>query len=109
MTGRTGQRERCELRRFVMIGASPHTDWLPGDVLRDHHGFILTGCGLPGEDPAGASRPVPLPLGTSAPAGGGYQDPPPPPPAPPPEEPPLKPLPPDADVPLMAQPCAAVW
>lgn len=28
---------------FVLIGAQPHTDWLPLTVLRDHHGFILTG------------------------------------------------------------------
>ena len=28
---------------FVMIGASPHTDWLPAEVDRDEHGFVLTG------------------------------------------------------------------
>ncbi len=28
---------------FVLIGAAPHTSWLPPAVLRDDHGFILTG------------------------------------------------------------------
>jgi thioredoxin reductase (NADPH) len=28
---------------FVMIGAEPHTDWLPEDVRRDGRGFVLTG------------------------------------------------------------------
>ena len=28
---------------FVMIGASPHTDWLPDGIERDNAGFILTG------------------------------------------------------------------
>ncbi|HYI22233.1 MAG TPA: FAD-dependent oxidoreductase [Candidatus Limnocylindrales bacterium] len=28
---------------FVMIGAVPRTDWLPDDLLRDGHGFVITG------------------------------------------------------------------
>jgi thioredoxin reductase (NADPH) len=28
---------------FLLIGASPHTDWLPSDVERDERGFVLTG------------------------------------------------------------------
>ncbi len=28
---------------FVLIGADPHTDWLPPEVRRDRHGFLLTG------------------------------------------------------------------
>jgi thioredoxin reductase (NADPH) len=28
---------------FVLIGASPHTDWLAGTVERDASGYILTG------------------------------------------------------------------
>jgi thioredoxin reductase (NADPH) len=28
---------------FVMIGAKPHTDWLPPSVRRDEQGFVLTG------------------------------------------------------------------
>jgi thioredoxin reductase (NADPH) len=52
---------------FVMIGATPHTDWVPGDVARDQHGYILTGSDLPSEDRAGAGQPAPLPLETSLP------------------------------------------
>ena len=52
---------------FVMIGATPHTDWLPDDVGRDRHGFILTGRDLPGQDRAETGQPVPLPLETSVP------------------------------------------
>jgi thioredoxin reductase (NADPH) len=28
---------------FVLIGARPHTDWLPEDVARDRFGFVVTG------------------------------------------------------------------
>ena len=28
---------------FILIGAAPHTSWLPAEILRDDHGFILTG------------------------------------------------------------------
>jgi thioredoxin reductase (NADPH) len=52
---------------FVMIGATPHTGWLPGDVARDRHGFILTGRDLPGKNRAETGQPIPLPLETSRP------------------------------------------
>ena len=52
---------------FVMIGATPHTDWLPADVARDRHGFILTGRDLHRKDQAGQNQPRPLPLETSLP------------------------------------------
>jgi thioredoxin reductase (NADPH) len=52
---------------FVMIGATPHADWLPDDVVRDQHGFILTGSNLPNEGQAEAGQPVPLSLETSLP------------------------------------------
>jgi thioredoxin reductase (NADPH) len=32
---------------FLMIGARPHTEWLPAEVDRDARGFILTGTDLP--------------------------------------------------------------
>ena len=52
-----GRLERCVLRDrstgaedeiradglFVMIGAEPRTDWLPAEVRRDRHGFVLAG------------------------------------------------------------------
>jgi thioredoxin reductase (NADPH) len=48
---------------FVMIGADPHTGWLPPEIARDEHGFLLTG---PDILAAGLHRPWPLerlPLG----------------------------------------------
>ncbi len=35
---------------FVLIGARPHTDWLPAEIARDGHGFLLTGDELPEDD-----------------------------------------------------------
>ncbi|HKA97048.1 MAG TPA: FAD-dependent oxidoreductase [Streptosporangiaceae bacterium] len=52
---------------FVMIGAIPHTGWLPDEVRRDRHGFILTGRDLAGQDRAGPDRQAPLALETSLP------------------------------------------
>jgi thioredoxin reductase (NADPH) len=52
---------------FVMIGATPHTGWLPGDVARDRHEFILTGRDLPSGGSPGEGRTLPLPLETSLP------------------------------------------
>jgi thioredoxin reductase (NADPH) len=31
---------------FVMIGASPHTTWLPEEIARDAHGFVVAGAEL---------------------------------------------------------------
>jgi thioredoxin reductase (NADPH) len=31
---------------FVFIGARPRTDWLEGQIVRDEHGFVLTGPAL---------------------------------------------------------------
>jgi thioredoxin reductase (NADPH) len=31
---------------FVMIGASPHTGWLPPEIARDAHGFVVAGAEL---------------------------------------------------------------
>ena len=42
---------------FVMIGADPHTGWLPQEIARDDHGFLLTG-----PDLIGAGLPQPWPL-----------------------------------------------
>jgi thioredoxin reductase (NADPH) len=65
---RTGQDETVPAAAlFVMIGATPHTGWLPDDILRDQHGFILTGRDVPGQDAAAVSGQMPLPLETSLP------------------------------------------
>ena len=33
---------------FILIGAEPHTDWLPDSIRRDRWGFVLTGADLLG-------------------------------------------------------------
>ncbi len=48
---------------FVMIGAEPRTDWLPDQVVRDKHGFILSGEAVHRED--GFEDRPPLPFETS--------------------------------------------
>src|SRR6266508_2871274 len=50
---------------FVMIGAEPHTGWLPEAVLRDRWGFVVTGADLlaDGTPPPGwplERRPLPF-------------------------------------------------
>jgi thioredoxin reductase (NADPH) len=55
---------------FVLIGAEPHTGWLPEEIERDERGFVFTGRDLPSY-----GRPrhgwhlgrLPLPLETSMP------------------------------------------
>jgi thioredoxin reductase (NADPH) len=42
---------------FVMIGADPHTSWLPPEIGRDDNGFVLTG-----PDIVAAGLPQPWPL-----------------------------------------------
>ena len=43
-TGDTGATRRSTPSwLFVFIGASPRTDWLGADVVRDDHGFVVTG------------------------------------------------------------------
>jgi thioredoxin reductase (NADPH) len=54
----------------MLIGAVPHTDWLPPAIRRDEHGFILTGSHLPsaGSPAVGwALQRPPFPLETSLP------------------------------------------
>jgi thioredoxin reductase (NADPH) len=51
---------------FLMIGARPHTDWLPPQIARDERGFVVTGSDLGDE----ASWPLdrrPLQFETSVP------------------------------------------
>ena len=49
---------------FLMIGARPHTDWLPAEVSRDERGFVLTGADAAA---AVAARAEPVRLETSMP------------------------------------------
>jgi thioredoxin reductase (NADPH) len=54
---------------FVLIGAQPHTAWLPDSIQRDQYGFVLTGDDVvPATVVAGHSRPrSPFPMETSLP------------------------------------------
>jgi thioredoxin reductase (NADPH) len=67
---RTGNTESVSTSAlFVLIGAEPHTDWLPAGIQRDKHGFLLTGSDLRRDSPPDGwplQRP-PLPLETSMP------------------------------------------
>ncbi|MGY1637879.1 FAD-dependent oxidoreductase [Geodermatophilus sp. SYSU D00742] len=51
---------------FLMIGARPHTEWLPPTVERDDAGFVLTGSDLSAGVLQALGRP-PVPLETSVP------------------------------------------
>jgi thioredoxin reductase (NADPH) len=51
---------------FVLIGARPHSDWLPSDMARDAGGFLLTGAELLDGGSWPLERP-PLSLETSMP------------------------------------------
>jgi len=61
LNGTTGRTERVTAAAlFVLIGAEPHTDWLPESIHRDRHGFVLTGDDLPPAATAGgADQPRP--------------------------------------------------
>jgi thioredoxin reductase (NADPH) len=52
---------------FVMIGADPHTAWLPPAILRDRRGYVLTGQDLLAEPMGWRARRPPLPFETSLP------------------------------------------
>jgi thioredoxin reductase (NADPH) len=51
---------------FLMIGARPHSDWLPAEVLCDADGFIRTGTDV-AQAPAWPLERAPLSLETSMP------------------------------------------
>jgi thioredoxin reductase (NADPH) len=68
---RSGQTESVPAAAvFVLIGATPHTGWLPAAIARDGWGFVLTGSGVV-EQPQAASRwplaRAPLMFETAAP------------------------------------------
>jgi thioredoxin reductase (NADPH) len=74
--GNTGQaRTVAADALFVLIGAKPHTSWLPTEILRDPNGYILTGNDLRPPDRAeqwpasemDTPTRSPLPLETSVP------------------------------------------
>ncbi len=63
-TGRTRTVSAAAL--FILIGAQPHTDWLPRAIERDDKGFIRTGADLLPHSPGESTRTT-LPLETSLP------------------------------------------
>ncbi len=66
----TGSGERTQLPAralFVFIGASPHTEWLAGQLATDDAGFLLTGGDLQEEDLAEFDGDRPFLLETSRP------------------------------------------
>jgi len=65
---RTDERTEVDARAlFVFIGASPHTEWLGGQVACDEHGVLLAGRDLQGNDLAAYMEDRPLFLETSLP------------------------------------------
>jgi thioredoxin reductase (NADPH) len=52
---------------FLMIGATPHTEWLPPSVERDPGGFVMTGPDVRGGAFAALGR-SPLAMETSVPS-----------------------------------------
>ncbi len=60
----TSRRETSAL--FVLIGAEAATDWLPSEIARDEHGFVLTGADAMKAGPWKAER-EPFALETSVP------------------------------------------
>ncbi len=62
--GTTSRRDTTAL--FVLIGAEAATDWLPSEIARDEHGFVLTGADATKAGKWKADR-EPFALETSAP------------------------------------------
>jgi thioredoxin reductase (NADPH) len=68
LNSETGEKREVDTEwMFVFIGAAPRTDWLPGDLLRDDRGFVLTGPDLPGRPPGWPLEREPYHLETSMP------------------------------------------
>jgi thioredoxin reductase (NADPH) len=65
---RSGERRRLPARAlFAFIGASPHTEWLDGQLATDDAGFLLTGRDIEEEDLREFDGDRPLFLETSRP------------------------------------------
>lgn len=57
----TGERRtRPAAGLFLLLGASPHADWLPEQVAVDDHGFVLTGRDVPMDRWVDAAPPANL-------------------------------------------------
>jgi thioredoxin reductase (NADPH) len=70
LTDRTGTATVSAGALVLLIGAVPHTSWLPPLIGRDEHGFILTGSDVPSDGSPAAAWALqrrPFPLETSLP------------------------------------------
>ncbi len=57
----SGQEERVEASGLMLLlGADPCGDWLPGEIVRDATGFVLTGRDIPTENWDGEVPPEAL-------------------------------------------------
>ena len=63
-SGETSEVEAAAM--FILIGARPHTDWLPETIERDRRGFVLTGVDV-GREEGWSLEHSPLMLETSVP------------------------------------------
>jgi thioredoxin reductase (NADPH) len=65
---RSGERSRVDSKAlFVFIGASPHTEWLDGQLATDKDGFLLTGRDVEGDQHGEFEDERPLFLESSRP------------------------------------------
>jgi thioredoxin reductase (NADPH) len=65
---RSGEEKQMPAKAlFVFIGASPHTDWLRGEVAMDEDCFLLTGRDVQGDDLVAHRDELPFFLETSQP------------------------------------------
>lgn len=65
---RSGEHSRAAARAlFVFIGASPHTEWLQGQLATDRAGFLLTGRDVADNDLVEFNGDPPLFLETTRP------------------------------------------
>jgi thioredoxin reductase (NADPH) len=61
LRGTNGEEDRVAADAlFALIGARPRIDWLPAEIARDEHGFLLTGAELDGHDWPLERRPLSL-------------------------------------------------
>jgi thioredoxin reductase (NADPH) len=57
INNQTGRRETHAIKNlFVLIGATPNTAWLQGEVQLDHNGFVCTGAAVGARGPHETSR-----------------------------------------------------
>lgn len=55
----TGDQEKVDADAlFILIGATPYTDWLPDEIARDQWGYVLTGTDAQSRSEAAPERPL---------------------------------------------------